>query len=237
MSDITFFARVGNLFKGFMSLWIQDVEKDHPEIAYQNRIDAMVTKYAKLKDVTSAVLRRREDIDARKTKTEEELKRVAADLDAAVATNQDDLAVVLIQKKEALEATLASLTVEFDQSKRDAEEAKTSLNSMKADIGKLKDERDAMLAKLQSAQARIQIQDQLEGLSVEADMRALDNVREHINNTVARAKLGAEMADSDLDSKLAELRKTSGAISARAKLEQLKQAQAAKAAQTNSKTL
>ena len=72
-------------------------------------------------------------------------------------------------------------------------------------------------------------------MSVEADVRALDNVREHINNTAARAKLGAELADSDLDNKLAKLRETSGAITARAKLEQLKQAQAAKA--TDAKTL
>ncbi len=224
MSDISFFSRVGNLFKGFMSLWIQDVEKEHPEIAYQNRIDSMVTKYAKLKDVTAAVLRRREDIDARLNKQGEELKRISADLDAAVASNQDDLAVVLIQKKDALEASIAQLSIEFEQSRRDAEEAKSSLNSMKAEIAKLKDERDVMLAKLQSAQARIQIQDQLEGMSVEADVRALDNVREHINNTAARAKLGAELADSDLDNKLAKLRETSGAISARAKLEQMKQA-------------
>ncbi len=235
MSDISFFARVGNLFKGFMSLWIQDVEKEHPEIAYQNRIDSMSSKYAKLKDVTAAVLRRREEIDARLTKLNDELKRVSADLDAAVATGQDELAVVLIQKKEALETSIATASQEFEQSRRDAEEAKSSLNSLKAEIGKLKDERDAMLAKLQSAQARIQIQDQLEGLSVEADMRALDNVRENINNTVARAKLGAELANSDLDNQLAKLRETSGAITARAKLEQLKQAQAAKA--TAPKTL
>lgn len=232
MSDISFFSRVGNLFKGFMSLWIQDVEKEHPEIAYQNRIDAMVSKYAKLKDVTAAVLRRREDIDSRLNKQGEDLKRVSADLDAAVATGQDELAVVLIQKKEALESSIATLSVELEQSRRDAEEAKSSLNSMKAEIGKLKDERDSMLAKLQSAQARIQIQDQLEGLSVEADVRALDNVREHINNTAARAKLGAELADSDLDNKLAKLRESSGAISARATLDKLKQAQAAKTAGT-----
>jgi phage shock protein A len=235
MSDISFVARLGNLFKGFMSLWIQDVEKEHPEIAYQNRIDSMVTRYAKLKDVTAAVLRRREDIDSRLASQSAQLKTVNADLEAAVATGQDDLAIVLIQKKEALEATIASLTVELEQSSRDAEEAKASLNSMKAEIGRLKDERDSMLAKLQSAQARIQIQDQLEGLSVEADVRALENVREHINNTAARAKLGAELADSDLDNKLAKLRQTSGAITARAKLDQLKQAQAAKAA--GSKTL
>ena len=36
-----------------------------------------------------------------------------------------------------------------------------------------------------SAKARIKIQDQLEGLSVDAEVKALDTVREHINNLSA----------------------------------------------------
>ena len=43
------FARLGNLWKGFVSLWISDIEKEHPEIAYENAIGAMVGKYAQLK--------------------------------------------------------------------------------------------------------------------------------------------------------------------------------------------
>ena len=29
-----FFKRLSNLLSGFLSLWISDVEKEHPEIAY-----------------------------------------------------------------------------------------------------------------------------------------------------------------------------------------------------------
>ena len=28
--------RLTNLWKGFLSLWISDIEKEHPEIAYEN---------------------------------------------------------------------------------------------------------------------------------------------------------------------------------------------------------
>ncbi|MCU1350174.1 MAG: phage shock protein PspA, partial [Acidobacteria bacterium] len=54
-------SRLANLWKGFVSLWIADVEKEHPEIAYENAINSMVTKYAKLKSATAAIIRRRED--------------------------------------------------------------------------------------------------------------------------------------------------------------------------------
>ena len=57
MASINFFSRLGNLWRGFISLWIADVEKNHPEIAYENAINAMVTKYTKLKSATAAIIR------------------------------------------------------------------------------------------------------------------------------------------------------------------------------------
>ena len=38
------FARLGNLWRGFLSLWISDVEKQHPEIAYENAINSPVAR-------------------------------------------------------------------------------------------------------------------------------------------------------------------------------------------------
>ena len=48
---------------------------------------------------------------------------------------------------------------------------------MQSDIKKLKAERDTMLARMQSAQARMRIQSQLDGLSVDAEVKALDKKR------------------------------------------------------------
>jgi phage shock protein A len=87
-----------------------------------------------------------------------------------------------------------------------------------------------MLAKMESAQARIKIQEQIEGLSVDADVKALDTVRNHIKNVVSEAKLGTELADNDLDSKLKALRQQSGQSTARSELDALKAARAQQAA-------
>ena len=229
MADSNFLARLSNLWSGFVSLWITDVEKRHPEIAYQNSIDSMISKYDKLKAATAAIIRRRQDIESRMTREESDLASISRDLETAVATGQDDLAVVLIQKKNALSASVASLKAEKDLATRDAEDAKSSLLQVKGEIDKLKAEKDRMLAQMQSAQARIQINDQLEGLSVDAEVRALDNVRDHIKNTVAQANLGNELRNSDLDVRLAQLRQSSGAVTARQELEELNRARAAQA--------
>ena len=223
------FSRLGNLWKGFLSIWISDIEKEHPEIAYENAINSMIEKYAKLKSATAAIIRRREELDDRYKKATAEAQQTEAELNTAVETNQDDLAVVLIQKKNQLAAEIAELQVDMQSAHSDADSAKTSLLSVQSEIKKLKAERDSMLAKMESAQARLKIQEQLDGLSVDDEVRALDTVRTHIKNTIAEANLTKELSDSSLDSRLAALRNQTGDVTAKQELAALK---ARKAAQT-----
>ena len=231
------FSRLGNLWRGFLSLWISDIEKQHPEIAYENAINSMVEKYSKLKSATAAILRRREDLDERVAKAGKELAQTESELNVAVETNQDDLAVILIQKKNQLTADLAELKADLDTAQRDADQAKGSLIGVQGEIRKLKSERDSMLARMQSAQARLRVQEQLEGLSVDAEVKALDNVREHIKNTIAEANLGKELSESSLDSRLAALRNQAGDVQAKQQLAELKAKKAAQQAALGQKTM
>jgi phage shock protein A len=227
-----FFSRVANLWRGFLSIWISGVERNHPEIAYENAINSMVVKYTQLKKATAAIIRRREDVTARLEKARTELAQVDRDLQTAVSTDQRDLGVVLIQKKNSLTTETAELEAELSQSVKDAETAKASLVQVQSEIGKLKAEKDRMLAKMASAQARVKIQEQLDGLSVDAEVKALDNVREHIKNTVAAANLGDELKENDLDARLNKLRNASGEVTANDEWEKLKAAKSAKATKT-----
>lgn len=224
---MSLFSRVGNLWRGFLSLWISDIEKEHPEIAYENAINSMIEKYSKLKTATAGIIRRRDEIDERFKKITAELAQTEAELDAAVETNQDDLAMVLIQKKNELVKEHAELTAEAENAKSDADSAKSSLMGVQAEIKKLQAERDTMLAKFQSAQARVKIQEQLDGLSVDEEVRALDNVRNHIKTTIAEANLGKELSESSLDSRLDKLKNSVGDIQAKKQLDELKAKKAA----------
>ena len=236
MANNAIFARLSNLWTGFISLWVSDIEKEHPEIAYQNAIASMIQKYTQLKAATGSIIARRQEIASRLSTSERELAAVAADLEAALATNQDDLAVVLIQKKNALDAAITELRADAAQAIEDSDSAKDSLIQVKSEIDKLKAEKDRMLAQMHSAQARLKIQGQLDGLSVDAEVQALGAVRDHIKSQVAQASLGAELQSSDLDTRLAKLRQSSGSVTAKAQLDAMKQARAA-AAQAPVKTL
>ena len=237
MADVGLFTRLKNLWKGFVSIWISDIEKEHPEIAYENAINSMLEKYSKLKQATAAIIKQREDIDERLKNTARDLAQTEAELNVAVETNQDDLAVILIQKKNQLDTEVAEMRVDLATASKDADSAKTSLLQVQGEIKKLKTERDVMLARMQSAQARLRIQGQLDGLSVDAEVRALDNVREHIKTTVAAANLGKELSESSLDGRLASLRSQAGDVQAKQQLAELKAKKAAQQAAQPQKTM
>lgn len=224
------FSRLANLVRGFLSLFVTGLEQQHPEIAYENAINTMIEKYNKLKNATAGLIRLREDAADRLQKAQAQQKELAAMLDQAMATNQDDLAVELIERKDAVEAEIASLQGDLEGAQKDVETAKNALTDVKGEIGKLKAEKDRMLAKMQSAQARTRINDQLEGLSVDAELRALENVRTGIKDTIAKAKLGDELRESDLDNRLDALKAGSSKAVARAKLEAMKKERAGQAA-------
>jgi phage shock protein A len=227
---MSLFSRLGNLWRGFLSLWISDIEKEHPEIAYENAINSMIEKYTKLRTATAAIMRRREELDQRVKSVTHDLEQTKAELETAVETDQDDLAVILIQKQNQLTAELTDLQSELQTAKSDADSAKSSLLGVQSEIRKLQSEKDSMLAKMQSAQARLKVQGMLDGLSVDDEVRALDTVRQHIKTTIAEANLGKELSESSLDSRLAALRNQTGDVTARQQLAELK---AKKAAQQN----
>ena len=237
MANVGLFTRLGNLWKGFLSIWISDVEKDHPEIAYENAINSMIEKYSKLKNATAAIIKRREDVDERLKRATRDLAQTESELNAAVETGQDDLAVILIQKKNQLEQDVLEMRGDLDTASKDADSAKTSLLQVQAEIKKLKAERDVMLARMQSAQARLQIQGQLDGLSVDAEVKALDNVREHIKTTVAAANLGKELSETSLDARLAALKDKAGDVQAKQQLVEIKAKRAAQQASQAQKTM
>jgi phage shock protein A len=74
-------------------------------------------------------------------------------------------------------------------------------------------------------------------MSLDAEVKALDTVREHIKNTIAQANLGDELSSSSLDARLAALKSQTGDVQAKQQLADLKAKRAAQQATAAQKTL
>lgn len=217
-----FFDRLANIWRGFLSLWISDIENRNPEAVYEAAIDERVRKHRELKKAVSGIVYLRNKLSTELEQQESELKDVMKQIPIAVEEGEDEVALVLIQKKDELTTSIEQLSAELKKVSDQAEEAKRGLISFQAEIEKLKREKDAMLAKKANAESRIQIQETLDGLSTDADIKALDGVREHIDKLQAEADIGSEIQGENLDAKLAKIREKAADASARGQLEEMK---------------
>jgi len=227
-----FFDRLANVWRGFLSLWVSDIESRNPEAVYEAAIDERVRKHRELKKAVSGIVYLRNKLSTELESKERELKEVMTQLPIAIEEGEDEVALVLIQKKDELTHQIEALSAELQKVSDQAEEAKGGLLSFQSEIEKLKREKEQMLAAKANAEARIQIQDTLDGLSTEADVKALDNVREHISKLQAEADIGSEIQGESLDAKLAKIKDKAANSSARAQLAQMKRQMEARRAAT-----
>ncbi len=223
-----FFDRIGNLWKGFWSLWISDVENKNPEIVYEQAIDNRIKRHRDLKKAVGGIVYLRNKLTTELETKERELREVGAQLPVAIESGDDEVALILLQKKNELDSAIESLKVELEKVSGQAEDAKESLVAFQGEIEKLRRERDTMLAKKATAEARIQIQETLDGLSTDADIKQLENVRENIHKTQAQADIGTEIKADSLDARLKKIKEKTGDVTARSQLDELKRQMAAR---------
>jgi phage shock protein A len=225
-----FFSRVGNLWNGFWGLFISDMEANNAEAVYESAIEERIQKHRELKKAVSGIVYLRNKLSTELEQKQAALAEIQPQIPVAIEEGEDEAALVLIQKKDELNGAIAQIQAELEKVSAQAEDAKAGLVAFQGEIEKLKREKHEMLAKKANAEARIQIQETLDGLSTDADIRALENVREGIDKLQAEADVGAEVNDSDLDAKLDEIKSKTATASAQAQLDEMKKQMAAKKA-------
>jgi len=223
-------GRISNMIKGWWTKWVKGVEANNPEAVYEAAIEERIVRHAELKKAVSGIVYLRNKTQTELEDRQKELGEVQVQIPVAVEEGEDEAALVLIEKKDELTGQIAELKVELERVAGQADESKRALITFQGEIEKLKREKDEMLAKKASAEARITIQETLDGLSTEADIRALEGVREHIEKLQAEADIGAEIEGESLDDKLARIREKAADANAQSQLDEMKKQIAARKA-------
>jgi len=216
------FTRFFNLVGGKCRRWMHSREARDPESVYEAAIAGRIRRYQQLKSAAAGVIYLRSKLENELKQKAAEMREVEEQIGQAADLDEDQCALLLIQRKQTLAADCQRLHDELNELTREAEEAKKNLVAFKGDIDQLKTEKVRMLARLKNAQARMRIQHTLEQLSSEDDVRALEDVRESIQRTLAEAGVNRELAGSDLDDKLEQIRRHNAAAKAHAELAEIK---------------
>jgi phage shock protein A len=216
------FRRFFNLIGGKCRRWMRAREARDPESVYEAAISGRIRRYQQLKTAAAGVIYLRSKLESELKQKVAEMREVEEQIVQAADLDEDQCAVLLIQRMQTLIADCHRLRDELNELTREADEAKKNLRGFKGEIDQLKAEKVRMLARLKNAQARVRIQHALEQLSSEDDVRALEDVRESIQRTLAEAGVNRELAGSELDEKLEQIRRRNAETKAQAELAEIK---------------
>lgn len=224
MAEEGFFARLTNLWRGMFASWIGKKEERNPEAVYEAAIHERLEQYDRLKKAVAGIVYLRNKLASELEAKGKDLHGLEDQIMIAVDKNEDEVALVLIQRKEDLDKEVARIKEEMEMTAEEAEDAKRSLIEFQGEIDRLRREKDRALARMATLEARRAIMNQLDRLSPEADMRALESVRERIDKLTAEIDTAREMQDRTLSDKLQVIRRESSLSSAKAQLDEMKKA-------------
>jgi len=215
--------RLSGLLQGWFSGWVRDREGSHPRAVYERAIAERRKQYQELKRAVAGVLYMRNKIEAEISERTRELEGLRIDLERAVRRGLDDVALELIRQKEALIEERERSRQELDQVIAEVETAKGNLLRFRSEIHGLEREKVRMLASLANARARRRIQEALDGLSTDAEVAALDNVRAEIARMRFESRLDQELGDDPVRGQVRALREEARNEGARRELAALKE--------------
>lgn len=222
------FGRMRSLIRGWFSLWVRDREFESPEAIYEQAIRGRLTQYRELKDAVAGILYMRSKLDAEISERRAEIARLHDETRRALTRSDEEACLTLISHKQVLFDDLERAEQELSAVRLQADEAKANLVRFREEIRSLVREKGRMLATLANAKARRRLQSAMEGLSVEAEMDALEGVREQIERMSAEGELDREICGSDLRGQLRGFRDQARREAARSELDQLKREMASR---------
>jgi len=227
------FQRFVNFVSGLFGSGMSSMERSNPEIVYEQAIAERIRKHKELKKAVSSIVYLRNKTADDLAAKEKELTEIGRQIPVAIEEGDDEAALHLLQRQETLNKAVADLRDELVKIEGQAADAKDALVQFQGEIARLQREKEEMLAKKATAEARIQIQETLSGLSVDADVVALENVRTSIEKLRAEADVGAEVGDASIDQRLRKIKEKTATATARAQLDELKAQMAARKSQSD----
>ncbi|MDX2167072.1 MAG: PspA/IM30 family protein [Deltaproteobacteria bacterium] len=186
-------SRLTMLARGWLGQWIRRRERRNPSAVYEAAISERLEQYAALRSAAAGMIYLRGKLADQRDAAAQRLGGLEAWLESALDRDDDGAALLALQRRDALRAELTRLDAELAELTRESEAAKQNLIAAGEDLARLREEKVRMLGRLANARARIRLRRKLHGTVPDADLRALESVREDIERQVQEVQLEREL--------------------------------------------
>src|SRR5512144_1367180 len=96
------FARTLGLVRGAFTGWLRSREESNPRAVYENAIAERVQHYRELKQAVAGILYMRNKLEGEIDERRIELARTLEDVRRAIGRDDDEVAVTMLARKQAL---------------------------------------------------------------------------------------------------------------------------------------
>jgi phage shock protein A len=229
-------GRFWNLVRGLFWQGQRNLEKANPEAVYEMAILKMKSHYEKMQTAVGRLAAERNRLRSKVEEKQRALAEVRSDLEGALAEaqagNQEgtEIGEDLVLEKEQLETELDTLKQELSKSEALVADYLGKLRQIETQSKAMESKKDAMIAKLRSAEARKGFADMMSGMSTSSEEAAVTDMDKHIEGLTAQADIGEEMAGASREEKRQKLRQTAQARTSKSKFQAMLEARAGDAA-------
>lgn len=226
-------GRFWNFVRGLFWQGQRSLEQSNPEAVYEMAIRKMKSQYQQMHAAVGRLAAERNRLRSLVATKQRQLQEVERDLEGALleaqAQNPDamELGEDLVNEKEALEAELVTLRQELTASEQLVSDYLGKLRQIESKTQAMDSKKDAMIAKLQSAQARKAFGDMMSGMSTTAEESAVTDIDKYIEGVAAQADISDEMSGATREEKRRKLREASQTRASKTKFQAMLEARAA----------
>lgn len=215
---------LGNLWRGFVSLWIKDIAVANPEAAYEGVIQKRLEERARLLQAAGVLAGERNKWRRKLEEAEGKLAQCERSLRAAISGNREQVGALLLQQKQQLEAELRTLRPQVQQLDTQAEQVKRDVARFNRSILELQQKAKVQVARLRAADARQRMQDMLDGLSIRGDDQMIQAIDDAIEAKAGAVEIAQEIdGATNVEAQLREVEETAAKDASVDEFRQLRQ--------------
>lgn len=226
-------GRFWNFVKGLFWQGQKSLEQSNPEAVYEMAIQKMKVNYQSMQTAVGRLAAERNRLRGVIDKKTKQLAALSDDLEGALAEAQagnesaTEVGEDIMREKEAIEGELSTVKKELAASEALVTDYMGKLRRLEGQTKEMESKKDAMIAKLHSANARKAFNDMVSGMSTSAEEAAVSDIDKHIEGVAAQADLADEMSGETRDEKRRKLREAATARGSKSKFQAMLEARQA----------
>ena len=205
-------GRFWNFVKGLFWQGQRSLEQANPEAVYEQAILKMKHNYQHMHTAVGRLAAERNRLRAVIEKKSKQLAAIEQDIEGALGEaaagneNATEIGEDLVREKEGLETEIGTVKKELAASEALVSDYLGKLRRLEGQTKEMESKKDAMIAKLHSANARKAFNDMVSGMSTSSEEAAVGYIDKYIESVAAQADIADEMSGETREEKRRKLR-------------------------------